>query len=107
MSPVQCVTDVPVHSSLRRLGYLAGRGAQKDALAVVFWGGRCGQGTGPLRWVTDDGAVSPAAVREETSSLCLFDPLSRLLLTEAIEERCFFSGDRSTAINTRLLRVCA
>lgn len=33
MSLVQTVTNVPVHSFLRGLGYLVGRGAQKDALA--------------------------------------------------------------------------
>src|ERR1700712_4967738 len=44
--------------SSARFGFLAGRGAQEIAFAVVFalsggalWGG----GTSPLRWVTEDG----------------------------------------------------
>ena len=51
MSPVQCVTDVPVHSLLRRLGFLAGRGAYE------LIAGRCG--VSPLRRVAEDAHLWP------------------------------------------------
>ena len=47
MSPVQCVTDVPVPSSVRKAWFLALRDAQKDALAVIAVGVA---GRGPLRF---------------------------------------------------------
>jgi hypothetical protein len=36
MSPVQGVTEVPVHSLLSRLGFLAGRGAQGIVFVFAF-----------------------------------------------------------------------
>jgi hypothetical protein len=51
MSPVQCVTDVPVHSSLRRLGFLALRESARDcvALLLLHLGVGVAGGKGPQR----------------------------------------------------------
>lgn len=58
MSPVQNVNDVPVPSSIRRFGFLAGHGVQK-----LLSGSALRAGTGPLGRVAEDMHLWPQTGR--------------------------------------------
>jgi hypothetical protein len=85
-------------SSAPQQGLVSLQGAERRRLRLLLFlllaEGRCGEGgTSPLRWVTEDGSSSPAAVGRRPTPCIGESVVWAYGWLETIEEDCFFRSD--------------